>query len=86
MFAWLSTVDFVNTLELPFRVGDLDLPERRERVYRHPVGGSRCSDVPVWQSNTVEGRTHIVAKGGWGCGKRRDEEKWTDVTWRSLVH
>ena len=47
--------DFAKTLKLRFRVGDLDLPEKRKKYT------SNCSsreeevdaqlDVPVWQSN-----------------------------------
>ena len=41
-------MDFVNTLKLPFRVGDLDLSAQRKEAYQQPRGGGRrCRDVPT---------------------------------------
>ena len=42
------------SVKLRFRVGDLDLPERR-KGYTSSRGEeeSRCTDVPVWQSDRV---------------------------------
>ena len=40
---------YATTLKLRFRVGDLDLPERRGI----PVVGRR-KDVPLWQGNRAE--------------------------------
>ena len=41
-------MDYAKTLKLRFRVGDLDLPERRVIP---DGGGRRCTDVPLWQSS-----------------------------------
>ena len=45
-------MDYAKTPKLRFRVGDLDLPDKKIDVYQQPGGGgNRCTDVAVWQSN-----------------------------------
>ena len=44
-----GAMDYVKTMKLRIRVGDLDLPERRGI----PVVGRR-KDVPLWQGNRAE--------------------------------
>ena len=47
-----GSMDYAKTLKLPFRVGDLDLPERRGI----PVveGVRKIKDARLWQSSRVE--------------------------------
>ena len=47
-----GSMDYAKTLKLPFRVGDLDLPERRGI----PVveGVRKITDARLWQSSRVE--------------------------------
>ena len=45
-------MDYAKKLTLRFRVGDLDLPERRKRYSSRSGGGGRgYKYVPVWQNN-----------------------------------
>ena len=50
--------DYAKTMQLRFRVGDQDLPERRGIPV---VEGRRCTDVPLWQCRRVKD-TIAVAK------------------------
>ena len=43
-------MDAAKNLKLRFRVGDLDLPEKK-KIYQQSRGGRRCTEVPLWQSN-----------------------------------
>ena len=55
---WHNPMDYAKKLKLRFRVGDLDLPERRKRYT-----SSREEDVVTQMcpcGTTIEGRTHIV--------------------------
>ena len=53
--------DAAKNLKLRFRVGDLDLPERRERYTRKPVEEEKDrQNCPGGKA--VESRTHVVAE------------------------
>ena len=55
-------VDFARTLKLRFRVGDLDLPERRKRyaISREGEEVDAQIDVPRVAKAIAESRKHIV--------------------------
>ena len=53
-------MDYAKKLKLRFRVGDLDLPERR---YIPIVGRRRtCTHTHMCPCGTIESRTHIVGE------------------------
>ena len=56
---------YPKTMNLQFRVGDLDLPERRKRYSRSGVEEEEDAqiDVPLWRSKkSKESITHIVGE------------------------
>ena len=47
-------MDYARKLKLRYRVGNLDLPERRKRcTIDREKGGVAVQYVPVWRSNRV---------------------------------
>ena len=71
-------MDYAKNLKLRFRVGDLDLPERRKRYISSRE--KEDADAHVCPRGTaIESRTHIVeecenVQGGTRCVRGRDEE------------
>ena len=53
-------VDYAKKLKLPFRVGDLNLPERRERYSSSQEEDVATNMCPC--GTTIESRTHIVGE------------------------
>ena len=53
-------MDYANTLKLRFRVGDLDLPERRKRYTSSPGEEQEAQMCPCGRA--VESRTHMVGE------------------------
>ena len=57
-----GSMDYVKTLKLQFRVGDLDLPERRKR-YDTSSRGEEEEDAQMCPcGKAVESRDHIVGE------------------------
>ena len=54
-------MDFAKTLKLRFRVGDLDLPERRKRYTSSREEEEVDAQMCPW-GKAIESRTHIVEK------------------------
>ena len=82
-------MDYAKKLKPPFRVGDLDLPERR-KIYTSSQEEEDV-DAHVCQcGTTIESRTRTVGEygiyiqGGKGC-VRGGDEKIKNVAWKSLV-
>ena len=80
-------MDCAKTLKLRFRVGDLDLPERRKRFTSIRVEEEGAKRYPC--GNEGESRNGKVGdcelpSGGTECLKCR--RKLTNVAWGSLVH
>ena len=55
-------VDYVKTLKLRFRVGDLDLPERRKRHASSPEEEEESAHICPCCKALESSRTHIVGK------------------------
>ena len=54
-------MDYAKNLKLPFRVGDLDLPERRKRYTSSREEEDVATDMCPC-GTTIESRTHIVGE------------------------
>ena len=55
-------MDYAKTLKLRFRVGDLGLPERRNRSYTSSRGEEEGDAQMCSCGKAVESRTHIVGE------------------------
>ena len=79
---------YAKKLKLRFRVGDLDLPERRKR-YTSSREEKNIDAHMCRCGTTIESRTHIVGE----CEMYKEDRntleeemrKLDDVTWKSLV-